>query len=391
MDNYDIVVVGGGIHGAGVAQAAAAHGYTVLLLEQRSPAAGTSSRSSKLIHGGLRYLESAAFNLVRESLRERELLLRLAPDLVKRQRFFIPVYPDTSRRPWLIRAGLSMYALLAGMGRNVRFQSVPKAQWDELDGLRTARLQAVFQYWDAQTDDARLTRAVIRSAESLGAQCVWPATFEAGDLQGGDGCRVAYRYRDRDHECTAQAVVNAAGPWAVSVLQRFSPPVPAPTVENIQGAHLELRGGVERGCYYMEVPEDKRAVFLIPWHNDTALLGTTEHHYQGDPSDVVPLAEEVEYLLKVYRYYFPQRRADVLAAWAGLRVLPVTRGAAFKRSRETRLEVDDHTHPRVLSILGGKLTGYRATAEKVMKRLRKTLSSRAPVADTRELPLHADD
>ncbi len=390
MDSYDIVVVGGGIHGAGVAQAAAAHGYTVLLLEQRRPAAGTSSRSSKLIHGGLRYLESAAFSLVRESLRERELLLRLAPGLVKRQRFFIPVYPGTRRRPWLIRTGLSMYALLAGLGREVRFQSLPKAQWDDLDGLRTEGLQAVFQYWDAQTDDVRLTQAVIRSAESLGARCLWPATFVRGDIHSG-GCRVVYRYQDRDHQCTAHTVVNAAGPWAVSVSQRFAPPVPAPAVENIQGSHLELRGGIERGCYYMEVPEDKRAVFLIPWHDDTALLGTTEHRYQGNPSDVAPLPEEIDYLLKVYRHYFPQRPAEVLAAWAGLRVLPVTHGAAFKRSRETRLEVDDVSHPRVLSILGGKLTGYRATAEKVIKRLSKTLPTRTPVANTRELPLRADD
>jgi glycerol-3-phosphate dehydrogenase len=390
MDSYDIVVVGGGIHGAGVAQAAAAHGYAVLLLEQRSPAAGTSSRSSKLIHGGLRYLESAAFGLVRESLRERELLLRLAPGLVERQRFFIPVYPGTSRRPWLIRTGLSMYALLAGLGREVRFQSLPRAQWDDLDGLRTEGLQAVFQYWDAQTDDVRLTQAVIRSAESLGARCLWPAAFVRGNIKSG-GCRVVYRYQDRDCQCTAQTVVNAAGPWAVGVLQRFAPPVPAPAVENIQGTHLELQGGVERGCYYLEVPEDRRAVFLIPWHDDTALLGTTEHRYQGDPGDVAPLPEEIDYLLKVYRHYFPRRPAEVLAAWAGLRVLPATQGVTFKRSRETRLEVDDRHHPRVLSIFGGKLTGYRATAEKVIKRLRKTLPTRTPVANTSKLPLRADD
>lgn len=390
MDSYDIVVIGGGIHGAGVAQAAAAHGHTVLLLEERRPAAGTSSRSSKLIHGGLRYLESAAFSLVRESLRERELLLRLAPDLVKRQRFFIPVYPDTSRRPWLIRTGLSIYALLAGLGREVRFQSLPQSQWDNLDGLRTEGLQAVFQYWDAQTDDVRLTQAVLRSAESLGARCLWPATFVHGDIQN-DGCRVVYRHQDHDCSCMAQTVVNAAGPWAVSVLQRFTPPLPAPAVENIQGTHLELQGGIERGCYYMEVAEDKRAVFLIPWRDDVALLGTTEHRYHGDPSDVAPLPEEIDYLLKVYQYYFPQRPAEVLAAWSGLRVLPVAQGAAFKSSRETQLAVDDRSRPRVLSIFGGKLTGYRATAEKVMKRLRKTLPLRDPVAKTSELPLRAHD
>lgn len=390
MDDYDVLVVGGGIHGAGVAQAATAHGYKTLLLEQTRPAAGTSCRSSKLIHGGLRYLESAAFGLVRESLRERELLLRLAPDLVVRQRFFIPVYHDTMRRPWLIRAGLSMYALLAGLGREVRFRSLPRTQWDNLDGLRTDGLQAVFQYWDAQTDDARLTRAVIRSAESLGARCLWPATFVRGEINGDD-CHVVYRYQDRDHACTARAVVNAAGPWAAPLLQRFSPPLPVPAVENVQGTHLELRGGVEHGCYYMEVPEDKRAVFLIPWRDDISLLGTTEYCYHGDPGDVAPLPAEVDYLLNVYRYYFPQRPVEVLTAWAGLRVLPASQGAAFKSSRETQLVVDDKKSPRVLSILGGKLTGYRATAEKVIKRLHPILPTRTAVAKTSELPLRADD
>ncbi len=389
MDSYDVVVVGGGIHGAGVAQAAAAHGYTVLLLEQHQPAAGTSSRSSKLIHGGLRYLESAEFGLVRESLKERELLLRLAPDLVKRQRFYIPVYPDTRRRPWQIRAGLGIYALLAGLGREVWFESLPRAQWDELDGLRTAGLQAVFQYWDAQTDDAGLTRAIIRSAESLGARCVWPASFVHGEI-GGDGCRVVYRDPGGDRECRSLVVVNAAGPWAATLLRSFSPPLPAPAVENVQGSHLELRGAVQRGCYYMEVPEDKRAVFLIPWRNDTALLGTTEHRYQGDPGDVAPLPQEVDYLLRVYRHYFPRRPDEVLAAWSGLRVLPLSKGAAFKRSRETILDVDNRDLPRVLSIFGGKLTGYRATAEKVIRRLRNTLPPRTAVADTRELPLRAE-
>ena len=390
MDEFDLIVIGGGIHGVGVAQAAAAGGYTALLLEQRGLAAGTSSRSSKLIHGGLRYLESGEFNLVRESLRERELLLRLAPDLVKRQRFFIPVYRATTRRPWMIRTGLSVYAVLAGLGKEVRFQSVPKTQWGGLDGLQTDGLQAVFQYWDAQTDDTRLTQAVMGSATSLGAQFLCPATFVRAVIDT-KGCRVAYRYQGRDRECFTQCVVNAAGPWAASVLHRFVPVLPALSVENVQGTHLELSGRVERGCYYMEVPEDKRAVFLIPWHDDRGLLGTTEHVYQGDPGEVAPLPEEIDYLLKVYRHYFPSRSTDVLSAWAGLRVLPAAQGAAFKRSRETQLPVNDRRRPRVISIFGGKLTGYRVTAQKVLKQLSKTLPTRVPVADTGELPLRADE
>ena len=141
-EHYDVVIIGAGIHGAGVAQAAAAHGHSVLLLEQHAPAFGTSSRSSKLIHGGLRYLESGQLALVRECLRERELLSRLAPDLVRLVPFYIPVYRHTTRRPWQIRGGLSMYALLGGLGEHVRFTRVPRDQWTELDGLATRELQA---------------------------------------------------------------------------------------------------------------------------------------------------------------------------------------------------------------------------------------------------------
>ena len=151
--DYDFAIIGGGIHGVGVAQNAATAGYRVLLLEARDLAAGTSSKSSKLIHGGLRYLESFELSLVRESLRERAILLRVAPHLVKLVPFHIPVYRDTSRRPWQVRAGLSLYALLATDFETGSFSKLPRGEWAGLDGLRLDGLQAVFRYYDAQTDD----------------------------------------------------------------------------------------------------------------------------------------------------------------------------------------------------------------------------------------------
>ncbi|MCR4301236.1 MAG: FAD-dependent oxidoreductase, partial [Sulfuricaulis sp.] len=175
--DYDVAVIGGGIHGVGVAQAAAAAGYSVLLMEQNNLGSGTSSRSSKLIHGGLRYLESAHFGLVRESLREREILLHIAPALVQRVPFYIPVYTATRRSPWKIRAGLSLYALLGGLSPETRFESVTRSRWQDLDGIATHGLRAVFRYEDAQTDDARLTQAVMQSAQSLGAELRCPANF----------------------------------------------------------------------------------------------------------------------------------------------------------------------------------------------------------------------
>ncbi|MBS1246874.1 MAG: FAD-dependent oxidoreductase [Proteobacteria bacterium] len=189
---HDLVVIGAGIHGAGAAQAAAAAGYSVLVLEQTGIASATSCRSSKLIHGGLRYLESGQLNLVRESLRERDILLRIAPQLVRLVPFHIPIYRHTARRSWQIRAGLSLYALLGNLRRHAWFDTLPRTQWDELDGLTTRNLQAVFRYQDAQTDDAALTQAVMRSAQSLGAELVVPGEFLAAQ-HTANGYAVRYR------------------------------------------------------------------------------------------------------------------------------------------------------------------------------------------------------
>src|SRR5271168_3386108 len=186
MKEYDVIIIGGGIHGAGVLQAAAAAGHSALLVERRALASGTSSRSSKLIHGGLRYLESAQFALVRESLRERAIHLRIAAELVELKPFFIPVYRDTRRRPWQLKLGLWMYALLGGFGAATRFGSVPRSDWPALDGLKTQDLDAVIRYHDAQTDDALLTRAVVQSALQLGgAGLAMPATFTRAVLADG--------------------------------------------------------------------------------------------------------------------------------------------------------------------------------------------------------------
>lgn len=386
MESCDVLVVGGGIHGVGVAQAAAAAGYDAILLEQTALAAGTSSKSSKLIHGGLRYLESKEFSLVRESLKERELLIRLAPDLVRRCGFYIPVYKSTSRSPWLIRTGLSFYSVLAGLNKNTLFRKVPKQEWDSLDGLLTDDLRCVFRYTDAQTNDALLTQAVMRSAQELGAKLLCPARFVSAEISE-QHCEVTIECDGETRKIRAATIVNAAGPWASRLLDLITPaPKPFP-VDNVQGAHIELPGKVTQGCYYLEVPKDRRAVFAMPWKEDRTMFGTTEHLYSGDPAQVHALDEEVDYLIDVYKRFFPGRDTTVLDKWAGLRVLPAATGAAFKRSRETQLPVDSAKRPRLLSIFGGKLTGYRATALKVIDKLSVTLPKKDRRAHTHELTL----
>ncbi len=388
-DSWDVVVAGAGIHGAGVAQAAAAAGHSVLVLEQRAIAAGSSSRSSKLIHGGLRYLESGQYRLVRESLRERTLLLRLAPELVRLQSFYVPIYERSHRRPWQLRAGLAIYALLAGLDATARFGTVPRSDWGRLDGLDTRGLQQVFRYHDAQTDDALLTAAVVRSAQSLGARLELPARCTGASLEP-DGVRVRYVAGGSERECRARVFVNAAGPWAEAVARTITPALAIPALELVQGTHLLLDGPPQAGVYYLENPRDGRAIFSMPWRGQL-LLGTTEVRFRGDPAAVAPSAHEIEYLLAVLRHYFPGHAQGATAqprgAFAGLRVLPAKSGRAFNRSRETLLDTDRARRPRVLTIYGGKLTTWRAAAAKVVARMSGSLPQRRALARTDRLEL----
>lgn len=382
----DVLVVGGGIHGVGVAQAAAASGRSVLLVEERQLAAGTSSKSSKLIHGGLRYLESRQWSLVRESLAERAILLSIAPHLVVRRDFLLPIYSDALRGRWTMRAGLALYALLAGFQPHTGFGRVPRRRWERLDGLATAGLVEVLRYCDACTDDAALVRAVAASARELGAQVrEGVALLEARRVDAGwvatlGGARHGARVR-------AATLVNAAGPWVESVRARASPPPPEGKVGLVAGTHVELEGRLEHGPYYFEAM-DGRGVFAIPWRGRT-LFGTTEREHHGDPAAVAPTPAEVDYLLREHARRFPASRGELLASWAGLRVLPAA-GSMFDRKRETLYIVDDQARPRWLAIHGGKLTGWRAAAEQVLAKLAPSLPPERRQADTRTLRLPPD-
>ncbi len=381
-DDLDVLIIGAGIQGAGVAQAAVAAGYRVRILEQQAIAAGTSSRSSKLVHGGLRYLETHQYALVRKTLKERDLLLRIAPELVKLTPFYIPVYSSTRRGPGLIRIGLMLYSLLGGLRDTSRFRTVPKTEWKQLD-IAQDGLLAVYQFWDAQTDDAALTQAVIHSAQSLGAELACPASFVSAQATA-DRIEVVYRQAEEEMRCTSRVLVNASGPWVNEVLAGITPPQSGLAVELVQGTHIVLDNPPPRGVFYVEAPQDRRAVFIMPWY-DKMLVGTTETVYTGEPGNETPLPAEIEYLSNVFSHYFPTMSDQVLESYAGLRVLPKTAHAPFRRPRDTVLHIGPE---RVLSLYGGKLTGYRATADEVMQRIKRYLPVTEPKADTRTLGLH---
>ncbi len=380
---YDLTIIGAGIHGAGIAQAAAA-GYKTLVVEQyERPGLGTSSRSSKLIHGGLRYLETAQFGLVRECLRERSLLLKNAPHLVRLVPFYIPIYQETHRGPFTIMAGLSLYTLLGGKG----FKRIAQSGWERLDGLRTDGLKAVFQYWDAQTDDQALTESVLKSASQLGAEVKLGCRFQRA-WTDSEGCTVELEQDGNILSIQSRMLINASGPWINSTLDKIHPAPRPLAIDLVQGAHILIPAKQKQGVYYLEAPQDHRAVLAMPW-NDGVLIGTTETAFHGDPADVAPLEHEIGYLLDVYRHYFPSGldRSHIRDSFAGIRVLRHEEKSMFHRSRETILHIDKESNPAVLSVYGGKLSSFRATGEKVIKRLSHLLPTRTAIADTKRLRL----
>ena len=282
--------------------------------------------------------------------------------------------------------GLSLYSLLGGLKRSARFQNLPRAQWDGLDGLDTRRLQNVFRYWDGQTDDAALTRAVWDSAQALGAELACPATFLNAE-RVADGFQVRYAVAGQAAACRAAALVNAAGPWANEVLASITPLPPPLAVELVQGVHAVFAGALARGVYYVESPCDRRAVFVMPWQGNI-LVGTTEQGYRGEPDEAQVTSAEIDYLRETFQHYFPGRPADVLASFCGLRVLPAAAQSMFHRSRETLLSADAGT-PALVTVVGGKLAGYRVTAARVVNMLKPALPERAARADTAKLILKA--
>ena len=367
--NYDIVIIGGGIQGAGVAQAAAGCGYKTLLIEQFPEAGmGTSSKSSKLIHGGLRYLESGQFKLVKECLQERKTLLNIAPHLVKLLPFHIPVYADNKRPGWLIWIGLFIYSILSLK----KFTRVRKKNWKDLDGIKTDSLKHVFKYYDAQTDDKKLTEAVIASAIKYGATIEFNSKFISSSHQDNTH-HIKYNRNSELHYITCKCIINCSGPWIDAVQKKISAELKTPEIELVAGTHIIINRSLSQGAFYLET-QDQRAVFVIPWKENQTLIGTTEKTHNDSADSVAPTTEEIEYLISTYNRYFNNSisQQDVAGSFSGLRVLPKSKKDAFHRSRES-LIVTRNTEPFLITLIGGKLTSYRSNAEQVISKVNKLL------------------
>ncbi|HEX5707597.1 MAG TPA: glycerol-3-phosphate dehydrogenase [Pyrinomonadaceae bacterium] len=399
---FDLAIVGGGVNGAGLARDAAMRGLGVLLLDKGDAGGGTSAWSTRLIHGGLRYLEHGELRLVREALRERETLLKIAPHLVRPLPLLIPVYAGQRRGPLLVRAGMLAYDLLSFDKTLASHRALTRDETLRLaPALRTEGLRGASLYMDAQVEfperlvienlldarargasvktHARVTRIVVEDGRAVGVEY-------ADELRGR-----AHDARGRTHEARARVVVNAAGPWVDEVLDG-SPLARERLIGGTKGSHIVVAqfDGAPACAVYAEATRDARPFFVIPWQG-RVLIGTTDTRHEGDLDSVAATEEEIDYLLAETNRVLPSARlarGDVLYSYAGVRPLPYTaRGAtaAITRRHFTR----DHA-PEVenfFSLVGGKLTTYRSLAEQATDLVFKKLGRSAPPCETARVPL----
>jgi glycerol-3-phosphate dehydrogenase len=374
---FDLLVIGGGIVGAGIAEVASAHGLAVALVDKGDFGSGTSTASSKLIHGGLRYLRLGDVRLVREAHQERRLLMRVvAPHLVRRLPFLFPLYERGPYRPWFVQSGVLLYSTLARAKLNgpVKVERARRL----VPRLRVDGLQSCALYADAVTNDGRLTLANVRAAAEAGATVLNYA--EVVGIRGGEGAEV--RADGETVRVAARAVVNASGPW-VDHVRRLEDPAAAPSVRLSKGVHILVDGGGDWDAA-LTIPHDKvRVTFAVPWEG-MLLLGTTDTLHHGDPGDVRVAEEDVAQVIEEASAGVDGlERGDVRASFAGLRVLPIGGGETATAKRET---VYSRGPTGMVSIAGGKLTTYRRIALDALEHLRSDLGLRRIDDRARPLP-----
>ena len=368
---YDLLVIGGGINGCGVARDAAGRGWSVLLAEQADLGGGTSSASTKLIHGGLRYLEHWKFRLVREALLEREVIWRMAPHIVWPLRFVLP-HNKGQRPAWMLRAGLFLYDHLGGRRLLPKTRTL-RLRRDPAGVPLKPEFTLAFEYSDCWVEDSRMVVLNARDAADRGAD-VRVRTRVASAVRDGDAWAVTLADEAGMRQTVrARALVNAAGPWVGEVLSTVLRSNAPATVRLVQGSHVVVRKLYDHDRCYIFQNADGRIFFAIPYETDFTLIGTTDNDYKGDPAAVHATENEVAYICRAATEYFvsPVTPADVVWSYSGVRPLyDDGASAAQEATRDYVLTLDapDGGAP-VLSVFGGKITTYRKLAEAVLARL----------------------
>ena len=369
LGHVDLIVIGGGINGAGIARDAAGRGLSVILCEKGDLAEGTSSRSGKLIHGGLRYLEYYEFRLVREALIEREVLLRAAPHIVWPMRFVLPHSPE-QRPAWLVRLGLLLYDHLGGRQklpgcRRIDLRSAP-------EGLPLKEnFKLAFEYSDCWVDDARLVVLNALDAEMHGAK-IMVRTVATSARRSEGVWQVEFRASNGEsRKASAKALVNAAGPWVENVVNTVVGANSTRRVRLVKGSHIIVRKFWEGPQAYLLQNHDKRVIFVNPYEGDMALIGTTDIPYEGRAEDATIVEDEIDYLLAGVNGYVRKQltRSNIISSFSGVR--PLYDDNAANPSAVTRDYVFDvEGTPPLLSVFGGKITTYRKLAEHALQKLK---------------------
>jgi glycerol-3-phosphate dehydrogenase len=370
---FDVAIIGGGINGCGIARDAAGRGFSVFLCEQADLASGTSSASTKLIHGGLRYLEYYEFRLVREALQEREVLWRVAPHIVSPLRFVLPHHKGL-RPAWLLRLGLFLYDHLGGRKllpatRILDLRSDPAGA-----PLKPGAFTKAFEYSDCWVDDARLVVLNAVDAARRGADIRTRTRAVAAERRGGLWSLITEHVESGRREVIqARTLVNAAGPWVARTLTEVAKVETKARIRLVQGSHIVVPRLFEHDRCYIFQNIDGRIVFAIPYEQDFTLIGTTDQDYQGELGDIRITPEEVSYLCSLANGYFARQIApkDVVWSYSGVRPLyDDGASAAQAATRDYVLAVEaENGGPALLSVFGGKITTYRRLAEQAMEKL----------------------
>ena len=377
LGSVDLVVIGGGINGAGIARDAAGRGLSVILCEKDDLAQGTSSRSGKLIHGGLRYLEYYEFRLVREALIEREVLLAAAPHIVWPMRFVLPHSPE-QRPAWMVRLGLFLYDHLGGRKKLPGCRNIDLIRDPEGQPIKESYKRA-FEYSDCWVDDARLVVLNALDARERGAT-VLTRTAATSARRVDKNWEIEFTDAEGEQsKVRSRAIANAAGPWVEDVIGRVTGANAARRVRLVKGSHIIVPKFWAGPQAYLFQNSDKRVIFVNPYEGDMALIGTTDIPYDGRPEDVAIDNQEVNYLIAAVNRYLktPLTPEDVVHRFSGVR--PLYDDSAANPSAVTRDYVFDvDGSPPMLSVFGGKITTYRKLAEHALEKLKPLFPQMKP-------------
>lgn len=372
-NDYDIFIIGGGINGCGIARDAVGRGYSVYLCESNDLASGTSSQSTKLIHGGLRYLEHYEFRLVREALTEREVLWALAPHIIHPLRFILPHHKDL-RPAWLLRLGLFLYDHIGGR-KILPTTSTLDLSTDQTGKPLSQSYKKGFEYSDCAVDDARLVLLNALDASEHGASI--NTRTKCVDMQRSDGCwslTVENQRTKKQSKINAKILINASGPWADKVLTTLNPSKNCKNIRLVQGSHIIVPKIYDHDKCYIFQNKDNRITFAIPYHDNFTLIGTTDHEYEGDPRKTKITQGEIDYLCTAANGYFNKQISpdDIVGTFAGVRSL-YNDGAskAQEATRDYVLRVDKPSAKvaPMINVFGGKITTYRCLAETMLEKI----------------------